>query len=474
MNMNIEKEDVQGIITKGYSELPACTFLLLVIKDPSAARLWLKNITPAVTHSNIKHPQAALNIAFTFEGLKVLGLSKDSLDSFPLELEDGMTTPHKQLFLGDFDESAPASWEWGGNQNESIHILVMLYAATDSELQKISASHRRQFDQHGLAEIKELPTAVLSKRKEHFGFHDGISQPTIAGLDRKDIPENTVATGEFIMGYKNSYGQYPASPMVSENIGDCQQLQITSEPGKRDLGRNGSYLVFRQMEQDVELFWKYMDKSTTHDGKCDAPEMIKLAAKMVGRWPSGAPVTICPDEDKQDMENMNNFDYRTHDAIGLKCPVGSHIRRTNPRDMLDTDRKTSIDVTNKHRLLRRGRSYGKPVCESLDPQDILKQKNILDKRGLYFICVNADIGRQFEFVQNAWVNNPKFLSLYDERDPVIGNNLHPEYPEKTGVFSIPTGSMRDRHSDIPRFTTVKGGAYFFLPGIKALRYLSSI
>lgn len=474
MNNDIDIEDIQGLITKGYSDLAACKFLLLAIKDKAAAKKWLRSIVPEVTRSNQKQPQAALNIAFTYDGLEALGLPATSLDTFPLELQDGMITPHKQLFLGDHGESAPGNWEWGAQHTDAIHILVALYAATEQDLASLCSSYRAGFKGNGIREVRELATAGLTKRKEHFGFHDGIAQPTIAGLNRKDVPENTVATGEFILGYKNSYNQFTLSPAVSEQVGESNLLPKGNAPDLRDLGRNGSYLVFRQMEQDVQLFWQYMDKATTHDGKCDAPAMIKLASKMVGRWPGGAPVTACPHQDTPDKENDNSFTYRDSDPEGLNCPVGSHIRRTNPRDMLDFNRKTSIDISNKHRILRRGRSYGTPVCESLDPQEILQATEVQGKRGLHFICINADIGRQFEFIQNSWVNNPKFLSLYDERDPIIGNNMHPQFPEETGVFSSPTDGLRDRHTGIPRFVTIKGGAYFFLPGIRALTYLSTI
>ena len=122
------------------------------------------------------------------------------------------------------------------------------------------------------------------------------------------------------------------------------------------------------------------------------------------------------------MKNNNNFDFRSTDKDGLKCPFASHVRRSNPKDALDTDRKTSISVANKHRMLRRGRSYGKPLTENLKPVDCLKAVDDGEKRGLHFICINADIAHEFEFIQNAWINNPKFNGLYDERDPLVGSH----------------------------------------------------
>jgi Dyp-type peroxidase family len=471
---SIDTHDVQGLITKGYASLPACRFVLLAVNNKGLVKKWLKGIAEEVTHSSASYETAALNIAFTFDGLKELGLPAESMETFPLEFEDGMTTAHKQLFLGDFGTSAPSTWEWGGKQNDPVHILLMIYAASEEILSGLYAKHETQFANCGLTEHKQLDTTVLIKRKEHFGFHDGIAQPTIEGLNRKDIAENTVATGEFILGYKNSYGQYPPTPMVAETTGDSKLLAAATETGMRDLGKNGSYLVFRQMEQDVALFWDYMEKATCSNDKGNTNEMIKLASKMVGRWPGGSPISLCPDKDEESMENHDDFGYRHTDGDGLKCPIGAHIRRTNPRDSLDTSHKASVGISNKHRILRRGRSYGKPVCESLDPVEILRAKNITGTRGLHFICVNTDISRQFEFIQNAWVNSPKFLSLYDERDPIIGNNHGPESESKDGIFSTPTNGLRKRHTDVPQFVTVKGGAYFFMPGIKALTFLSSI
>ena len=141
---------------------------------------------------------------------------------------------------------------------------------------------------------------------------------------------------------------------------------------------------------------------------------------------------------------------------------------------MDMNIKASVEIANKHRILRRGRSYGKPVCKSLNPVDILSSEDFEGERGLHFICFNTDISRQFEFIQNAWVNNPKLSNLYNERDPIIGNNHHPEDENKTGVFSMPMSGLRKRYTDVPEFVTVKGGAYFFMPGLKALTYLSSI
>lgn len=470
----LETKDIQGIIVRGYANLPAADFLLLKIKDAASAKNWLNAITPQITNGTQKPDDFALNIAFTFEGLKALGLTKASLDSFPMELEDGMTTRHKQQFLGDYGASDPANWEWGAKQNEPVHMALMLYAVDTTTLNTNYAKQKQQLDSFGIVEIKKLGTTVLQERKEHFGFRDGIAQPVIRGLSKEEVAGNTLNAGEFILGYKNEYNQYTDSPLVAaDKAADLPVSVLDAE--KCDLGKNGSYMVFRQLTQDVRLFWKYMHDATCYDdGKCNAPEMIKLASKMLGRWPSGAPLVMCPEKDNPELQDADNFAYRDSDAGALKCPVSSHIRRSNPRDSMEGTSKKSVEVANKHRILRRGRSYGEPVVTSMNPEEILNAANFEGERGLHFICFNADIGRQFEFIQNTWVNNPKFGELYDERDPITGNHQHPESDKTTGTFTVKQEGIRKRYSGIPEFVSVKGGAYFFMPGIKALTYLSTL
>ena len=474
---NIETQDIQGIILKGYSNLPAADFVLLGIKDAAAVKKWLKNNVSAITTGTQKPQETAMNLAFTFDGLKALGVDAKTMESFPMEMEDGMLTRHKQDYLGDYGTSDPAGWDWGGKKTPSIHVLAMLYSASETVMNAWYAKQKAELEANGFTEIKKLDTTVLPERKEHFGFQDGIAQPTIKGLGRSDSPQNTVATGEFILGYKNEYNQYPKSPVIDPKLDKENLLNAAPDQSDvKDLGRNGSFLVFRQYKQDVVKFWKYMDEATSKGAnQNNEQEMIKLASKMVGRWPSGAPLVVSPDKDDTSKADVDHFGYRHTDASGSKCPFASHIRRTNPRDGMDMTEHASNEISKKHRILRRGRSYGDPVTKTMNPEDILKIKNVDGERGLHFICFNADIGRQFEFIQNAWVNNPKFSGLYDERDPITGNHSHPLNTKTTGTFSIPQESgLRDRYTNVPEFVNVKGGAYFFMPGIKGLKYLASV
>ena len=195
---------------------------------------------------------------------------------------------------------------------------------------------------------------------------------------------------------------------------------------------------------------------------------------MVGRWPSGAPLINSPDQDNEALQDDDNFAYHKTDPYGNKCPLGSHIRRTNPRDMLDPNpgSQDSIDLVNRHRIIRRGRVYGKPVAQSMLPDDILNSEKSDEERGLHFICFNAKIGRQFEFIQQTWINSQKFAGLYDDADPIMGDH-DPREKAELGTFTEQAVPVRKRITGLPRFVDVRGGAYFFMLGISALRYLAS-
>jgi len=472
----IELKDVQGLIIRGYSGLRSAYFVLAKITDAGRFKIWLGHHVHEFTPGDIRPKSTAINIAFTFSGLKVMGLNQGNLGTFPLEFADGMTAPYKQAMLGDFGNSDPANWEWGQKADDNTHILLMLYAVDADSLNSLYTGLKEQMDTNGFTEWRLMDTTELIKRKEHFGFHDGIAQPTIKGLNRSDDDSNCVAAGEFILGYKNEYEQDNYSPMVDAGMDKANVLPASTQaPGMKDLGKNGTYLVFRQLEQDVEGFWKYMESKTlAPDGNCDTQQMIGLASKVVGRWPSGTPVVLAPEKDIPELDDKNKFEYRNSDSDGLKCPFAAHIRRTNPRDSIDTAKSTSIQIVKRHRVLRRGRSYGPPVATSMEPMDIINASDKSGKRGLHFICINTNLALQFEFIQNFWVNNPKFGGLYDERDPLIGNDSNPQETRRTGTFSVEEDLVRKRFTDVPEFVTVKGGAYFFLPGIKALTFLASI
>lgn len=512
----LELNDIQGIIRRGYGKLEAAYFLLLEIKDASLAKIWLGALADQIRDGTTKpeKTETCVNIAFTQAGFEALGLDKELDKRFSIEFEGGMTTDHRQNILGDYGESAPENWVWGGPKTTPVHVLLLLYAGDEDELEKLYERQRKKFEEGGLTEIHKLDTLRLPGQKEHFGFHDGIGQPTISGLLDK-VPEsrqqisqailddggsegNIVAAGEFILGYKNAYKKMSTSPLVKAegNNGNLLPLPKPGDDGELveedlkhspDFGRNGSYLVFRQLRQNVLDFWQFIDEKTMNpDGGSNPETRDRLAAKMVGRWRSGAPLVLHPDadpNDKKDETPEDQFVYQEKDPHGDRCPIASHVRRTNPRDSQEVqDASTTeeaLNISNKHRIIRRGRSYGEPSSGSMNPQDFLDAGKTKGEVGLQFICFNANIGRQFEFIQHTWINNPKFAGLYSEADPLMGpipedGKATSTEKEIFGNFVEPDEPVRQRVSGLKRFVDVRGGAYFFMPGIKAIRYLAKL
>jgi len=505
----LELNDIQGIIRRGYGTLEAAYFLLLEIKDANLAKIWIGELVDTIRDGTTspEKTDTCVNIAFTQAGFDELGLDKELDNRFSIEFEGGMTTDHRQNILGDYGESAPENWVWGGPETTPVHVLLLLYARDQNELDKLYNDHRKKFEESGLAEIHKLDTIPLPGRKEHFGFRDGIAQPMITGLLDK-VPEsqhqtiqtildeggsdgNIVAAGEFILGYKNSYKKIPNSPLVKTAGRNGSQLpspklDVEDREGSSDFGCNGSYLVFRQLRQKVFDFWKYIDEKTLNTDQGSNPvARDRLAAKMVGRWRSGAALVLHPEADPNDpnLIDEDEFGYNKRDPHGEACPIGSHVRRSNPRDSLKAQDSATAKVaqenTNKHRILRRGRAYGKPSSETLDPQEFLDKGKAESEVGLQFICFNANIGRQFEFIQHTWINNSKFADLYSEADPLLGpipdeNKATSTEKEIFGKFVEPDNPLRQRVSGLNRFIDVRGGAYFFMPGIKAIRYLSEL
>lgn len=477
---HLELDDIQGIIARGYSNLEAAAYVLLQIQDAPLARQWLGNLANRIQTSQERPSERCLNIALTYKGLNALGLDQSTLSTFPTEFSEGMTETNRSRILGDNGENDPKSWLWGGTdpQQTKVHILLLLYATDDRQLDEFYNTLAEQFPHSGVELILRLDTFGLKDEegefREHFGFRDGISQPIIAGFSRVGSPDHTIKAGEFILGYPNEYNLLTESPRVKPEL-DPQNILPAGEFGSHDLGCNGSYLVFRQLSQKVEEFWRFLEEVTKNPDGSTNPELrLKLAAKMVGRWPSGTSLVQSPDQDDPNLIDKNDFAYHHLDAQGFRCPFGAHIRRSNPRDSLEPAPGTqrSIAVNKTHRLLRRGRTYGEPISPSFDPEAIINNLNP-GKRGIHFICINANISRQFEFVQHTWVNNRKFSGLYEETDPLVGDR----YPGKLGeanTFTIQGTPIRTQIKELSQFVVVRGGAYFFLPSIKAIQYLASI
>jgi Dyp-type peroxidase family len=464
---DLERQDIQGILLSAYSHLPWAAYVLLTVQDAALARRWLSRIAGEITTGKGKEESGSVNLALTCTGIAKLGLDPSALGSFPAAFQEGMASAHRTRILGDSEDSAPSKWTWGG-PDRAVDALLMLFAPNEPALNATLEQTRAGASSNGVAEVTKTPVAQrYPDNKEHFGFADGVGQPVIEGSGRRERQlrrtghATEVKAGEFILGYVNEYGLLAESPVVAPAM-DPHGLLPGAVAGGQDLGRNGTYLVFRQLTQHVADFWRFLDEATRQrNGQSDPEARERLGAKFVGRWKSGAPLVMAPHGDRPELGNRNNFGFASHDPHGLACPFGAHIRRANPRDSKGDNPEESLLRVRRHRLLRRGRSYG-PRLTDPPTEDGLE-------RGLHFICLNSDIERQFEFVQQTWINNPVFGGLSDEVDPLIGDQS-----KGKGIMTIQADPVRSRIHNLRRFVTVKGGAYFFLPGIRALRYLGSL
>ena len=463
---------MQGLLARGYGELPESCYLMLQFGNRQQGKDWLTGIAGRVSTAAAKETTFALQIAFTYRGIAAL-LDEAKLEHHPFSREfiDGMTTPERQRILGDLGYNRSEEWEWGADNQDAIHAVLMLYAKDCDTLQQEYAAIAKGLGGYSIREIIKLDTnSECPDHKEHFGFADGMSQPKISGFEAlasasslKEPPAfNVVKPGEFILGYENEYGKQPFSPAYGEG----------GQPV--DLGKNGSYMVFRQLEQRVKEFWGFIYEQAKTNIHFADKDPVYIASKMMGRFPNGNPLTLVDNASTPPLETeaANDFLFKKTDADGFGCPVGSHIRKSNPRDGIDDDPKMSVEISKRHRILRRGRSYGAPLDASMDPDKMLASANS-GKRGLYFICFNANIARQFEFIQQAWDNNPKFGGLDYDVDPIIGYT-YMEGGYSSGCFTIPDCPVRRKVHGIPQFVFLKGGAYFFMPGIAALKFMASV
>lgn len=460
LNGGPERDDIQGLLASGYGHLKEARFLLLAIAEPARAGVWLGRLADELTTARARSHATAVNVALAPSGLAKLGLDP-ALAKFSDRFLEGMTAPHRSRALGDVGADAPERWSWGGPDTAPVDLLLALYAGDTGALSTLE--QRLTGDDSGLSLVRALDTRWSDR--EHFGFRDGIAQPAVEGL-RQGAPDDTIRAGEFVLGHHNEYGQLTGRPLVSRAADPTGLLPIDSASGDGDLGRNGSYLVLRQLSQDVGAFWTFVDQATTApDGRSDPAARTRLAAQIVGRWPDGEALVLAPDGPRQTPHPDDEFRYHDLDPHGLRCPLGAHIRRAHPRDMLDPDpgSERSIAIDKRHRLLRRGRTYGAPIAADAVLNGAGRDN---DERGLHFICLCANIARQFEFVQHTWLNNPKFNGLYDDTDPLVG-------PAGRSL-TLQAQPVRQRVAGLPSFVGVRGGGYFFLPGVRAVRYLASL
>jgi len=489
----VEYDDIQGLVRFGYGALTEACYVLARIRNVDAARSWLRSAPVSSAVALDQAPATALQIAFTAAGLEALGVPAPVIGALSHEFVSGMTEPSRSRRLGDVGGDAPSHWAWG-TATRTPHVLVMFFAKPqqlDGFMRNVMASGWSE----GFDELQRLDTGDLDQH-EPFGFRDGISQPEI---DWDEIYDplgihidygNVVAMGEFLLGYRNEYGKYTDRPLIDADAASAGLPAAEDAPDKKDVGRNGTYLVMRQLRQDVRSFWQYIARQA--GGNFEQAEII--GAAMVGRKRNGDPLAAIQDraiagiEQQADVIARNQFTFDA-DPLGVRCPVGAHIRRSNPRNADYVGQPDAFkrllamlgfgqngfrdDLTSSvrfHRILRRGREYG----PGLSPSDALSPEPPGDpERGLHFVCLNANISRQFEFLQNAWTMNSKFSALTGENDPVVGNRQAITGCPVTGRFTLPSDNhVRRRLAELPSFITVLGGAYFFLPGLRALRYFT--
>lgn len=437
--MRLEIEDIQHFLVSRPRAL-AARYEFLTFRQSAGAREWLKGIlekvgTAKAIESNDSYTRW-VSVAFTWNGLRALGVDEASLATFPEEFRQGMAA--RAEIVGASGSNHPKHWV-GGLERPDLHAIVVLFARDVTERERCRQEHREYLLQcDGVKVLSSLDLEAIppfTYAHEHFGYRDRLSQPYIKGIDGEPTPGSgpAVNAGEFFLGYPDENG--PPSGLPRPEV----------------LSHNGSYLAYLRLEEHVGAFRDFLRQ---HGETPEQQELI--AAKLMGRWRSGAPLVLAPDKDDPelggDIQRTNDFNYAKMDPYGYGCPLGAHIRRMNPRD-------TAANM-QRRRMIRRGGTYG-PALPEGKPDDGVE-------RGIAAFVGCASLVRQFEFAMNVWANDPNFHELGNERDPIFGTQ------DGTYDMTIPKRPIRKKITGLPSFTTVRGGAYFFLPGIRALRYLAAL
>lgn len=524
MNSGIDLHDIQGNIVKGYGHFgyPMARYIFYRIHNEKAGREFVEGINPLITTgipweltaqsgADNAPPPVTTNIAFTYQGLKMLGVPRKSLQSFPEDFAMGME--QRKDILGDDDASAPKNWDeiW---HSGAVHVWISINGKIEEAMEKRyqeicallakSSKGVEQLSGHrgadGATDLPYQSASVLYKNgipqaSEHFGYRDGISDPYFAassgnpnrviggGKPTRGDPATKegwepLETGEFILGHRDEAFETPAAPLPPL------------------LAFNGTFMVYRKLHENVGSFNHYLDEmGAKYPG---GKEM--LAAKFSGRWrASGAPITQFPTEAEANAfdEKFNAAEARIyaeqpnpskeavteytalkqqlvafnydHDLNGARCPLGAHTRRINPRGALEDGLEafnTPGALVNRRRILRRGLPYGEVKDSSQDDGD----------HGIIFMVINASISRQFEFVQQQWINYGNDFKLANDKDPLLGNHGVDAGGKPNGRMILegdPKGEEAPFFcSAMPRFVETRGGDYFFVPSLTALHMLA--
>jgi Dyp-type peroxidase family len=438
----LQLEDIQGNTLRPYG-FENAAFLFVRVDDAELGRRWLgaraDEVTTAEPWEEGK-PMTTLNVRLTYSGLAALGVPERLLATFPDEFRAGMAA--RAALLGDVGANSPDTWEGGLGTGEA-HVLLRIDAQRPEALADEMARLKTTVEPFG-AIVNEQEAAFLPSGRNHFGYVEGAGAVAVMGSGvphnrGEGIPERRggwrpLKPGEFVLGYEDEDGELPDAP---------------DEP----LGRNGSFMVYRKLFMDVPRFTAFIREAARLAG--DDEELV--AAKMMGRWRDGTPLVLSPDrpdpELAADPTRVNDFRYG-NDLDGARCPLGAHIRRANPRDALGWHGSLSL----RHRMIRRGVSYGPPAEDPSVDDGI--------DRGLAFTCFVASIERQFETVQATWINDGNVFGLSGDKDFLLG----PEDPSgKMTIHGNPPVFLTPQ----PGFVRVRGGEYLFQPGIAALRAIAA-
>ncbi|MEV0134877.1 Dyp-type peroxidase [Dactylosporangium sp. NPDC050688] len=434
----MELHDIQRGVLSPRPSPYAATYLLFRIDDRADGRELMRRAAAVVTSAaDTVSPEGetSVSVAVTYQGLRALGVPQQSLDTFAWEFRQGMAA--RATALGDTGDSSPEHWE-APLGTPDVHVVLVGLAPDAANLDASIDRARPAYEQlAGVRAIWRQDCHALSTETEPFGYRDGISHPAVEGslIAGSNPLERPLKAGEFVLGYP-------------DELGGVQ----TTTPDV--LGRNGSYVAFRKLHQNVAAFRHFLTDNSTGPDDEDL-----LAAKIMGRWRSGAPLALSPQHDDPklgaDRARNNAFQYQQDDPDGFTTPGGCHIRRANPRDA------TVAGEPRLHRMIRRGTAYGPPLPEGVLDDDRAD-------RGLMFAFVGAHPGRQFEFAQSQWLNDGVFFGAGNARDPIVGSNNGP------GDYTIPRRPVRRRLPALPRFVTTRGGEYAFLPSLSALRWLGDL
>jgi Dyp-type peroxidase family len=437
----LELNEIQATVLRQRPAPYFGTHVLLRVDDPRTGRELLRRLIPHVDSAAgwWKAVEPWLAVGISYAGLEALGVPAASLQSFPEAFRLGMAARAHQL--RDEGVNDPKNWEspFGTGQ---VHIGLSAFSDSKEKWSRIVAVARKEYE--GFSGVRVMQTQDFGQQpgdRNSLGYKDGIDQPPVEGSGVDPLPGQgrPIKAGEFILGYPGEVGL--PLPMPQPDI----------------LGRNGTYIGFRKYQSRVGAFNRFLRANGSTE-----EERELVAAKLVGRWRSGAPLTLAPDVDNPtlgaDAQRNNDFDY-SHDTRGQQVPFGAHIRRMNPRDT-ELSRLTDVNI---HRIIRRGTTYGPPY-----DANALSEKDDEVARGAIFLFISANAMATIEFLQQEWINEGNFVRLGDERDPIVGRQ------EQGAVFTIPKVPVRRRLHGIETFNVLRGGEYFFMPSLSALHWLANL